>query len=160
MNIASFRHHVLEGLRSFVLIGPPNNCFQQGVVDALEHTLRFIDEVELPWDVFYGGTHGNRVGLSEAEIGELCVGQYKKDSADLSKMASRSTATGGHVLTTNKLRKRLQHELRLNEYDPYDTEYTYGYRAGIEELRRVMDGLPCSRLNFKFPAPLNAERTV
>ena len=80
MKVEILRHHVLEGMRSFVIY-PPNNNFQQGFVDALERTLRFIDEVELPWDVFYGGNYGGHLGLGEAEIGELCVGQYQRNSA-------------------------------------------------------------------------------
>jgi hypothetical protein len=155
MKLEKLRHHVLEGMRSFVN-DPPGSNFQEGYLNALEQTLQFIDGVGVPCRVVYGGNNRGRAGLSKAEIDKLCVGYYERGSVDLSKPPYHGSKRT-HETTVIELRKHLRDQVRRHEHDLPDSDFIYGYLAALQEMRRVLNNVPSWRLNFKISAQPNTQ---
>ena len=147
MNVKIFRHHVLEGIRSFVK-DLPNSEFQEGYLNALEQMLQFVDRAEVPCCVFYDGTYRGRAGLTEAEVGRLCVGYYQHGSSELPNLPCRDDRRSGDV-TPVGLRKHLLTQITEHEHDSPDSDFFYGYLAALQEMWRVLDNVPSWRLNFE-----------
>jgi hypothetical protein len=70
----------------------------------------------------------------------------------------RGYKAGSHFALED-VREYLGRELAYAD-DPSDSEYIYGWRCALEEVRRVMRYVPSYRLQFKVSADTKAEARV
>ena len=159
MKLEKLRHHVLEGMRLFVEESPKTK-FQEGFLHSLEAVLTKIDDADTPGDVFYAGNGPGHVGLSADEVQKLPVGVFdKQKSVEWSKMRHGPATPKDDAATNKQLREYLRRELAY-KYDPCDSDYNYGWRCALEEVRRVMRYVPSYRLQFKVSAEPKSEARV
>jgi hypothetical protein len=158
MKLEKLRHHVLEGMRLFVK-EPPDSCFQEGFLAALEAVLRKIDDADVPGNIFYAGNSSGHFGLGADEVRKLPIEvSDKQKSVESSKMRHGPGRAKQRADANKKLREYLLRELNVKD-DPSDSDYIYGWCCALEEVRGVMNYVPSYRLQYKVsPEPTGEAR--
>jgi hypothetical protein len=152
MKLEKIRHHVLEGMRLFVK-EPPDSEFQEGFLASLEAVLRKIDDADVPGDVFYAGNNDCRGGLTPEELEKLCFEIFDKGKSVEWSKTQHEPRKVEQTATLAKVRGYLLRELNVKD-DPSDSDYIFGWRVALEEVRRVLNHVPSYRLQFKVsPEP-------
>jgi hypothetical protein len=117
---------------------PPDSEFQEGFLASLEAVLRKIDDAYAPGDVFYAGNNSGHGGLTPEELEKLRFEIFEKGKSVEWSKTQHEPRKAEQTATVAKVREYLLRELNVKD-DPSDSDYIFGWRVALEEVRRVLN---------------------